>query len=107
MPLVWVVAACHLAPLFSQFKDGFPFDCCDVFSEGQDFLFNHYSSNFMFGLVDHWRVIQDQANEAKAAEHRANEEESRRIRAARGKAARARLNGVRKDLILTHTLCIN
>ncbi|KDN45434.1 hypothetical protein RSAG8_05021, partial [Rhizoctonia solani AG-8 WAC10335] len=91
MPLIWVVAACHLIPFFSQFDKNFAFDCCDILSSGKNFFFNHYSSNFMFDIVDRWRMIQDRANEAKAAELRANEEEARRVRAARGKAARARL----------------
>lgn len=100
MPLVWVVAACHLAPLFSQFDDDFAFDCCDVLSTGKDFFFNHFSSNFMFGLVDHWRMIQDRAEEAKAAEHQAREAEARRARATRGKAARARLVQLRNETSL-------
>ncbi|KAG8741813.1 hypothetical protein FRC11_014605 [Ceratobasidium sp. 423] len=94
MPLVWVVAACHLAPVFSQFADEFPFDGCNVLSVGKEFFFNHYLSNFMFSLVDHWRAIQDQADEAKAAELRAKEEEAQHVRAARGKATHARLTGV-------------
>ncbi|KEP46644.1 hypothetical protein V565_188010, partial [Rhizoctonia solani 123E] len=92
MPLIWVVAACHLVPLFSQFDNDFPFDCHDVLSCGKEFFFNHYSSHFMFGLVDHWRMVQDQAKEAEAAERRANEDKERRVRADRGKAARTRLH---------------
>ncbi|KAG8755733.1 hypothetical protein FRC11_005836 [Ceratobasidium sp. 423] len=95
IPLVWVVAACHLVPIFSQFDDDFRFDCYDVLSIGKVFFFNHYSSYFMFDLVDHWRAIQDKATEAQAAERRAIEEEAKRVRAARGKAARARLVQVR------------
>ncbi|KAG8684188.1 hypothetical protein FRC11_012493, partial [Ceratobasidium sp. 423] len=98
MPLVWVVAACHLVPLFSQFDHDSPFDCCDALSTGKEFFFNHYSSNFMFGLVDHWRMIQDKAAEAKAEERRAAEEEARRIRVARSKAARAKLVRVQAAL---------
>ncbi|CUA75711.1 hypothetical protein RSOLAG22IIIB_11943 [Rhizoctonia solani] len=95
MPLVWVVAACHLVPLFSQFDNDFPFDGCDVLSSGTNFFFNHYSSNSMFGMVDRWRMIQDQAKEAEAAERRAKEDEARRIRADRGKAACKRLHAMR------------
>ncbi|KAG8686202.1 hypothetical protein FRC11_009351 [Ceratobasidium sp. 423] len=96
--LVWVVAVCHLAPLFSQFDNDLPFDCYDVLSIGKEFFFNHYSSHFIFGLVDHWRTIQDQVAKAKAAERRAIEEEARRARAARGKAARAKLVQVRNAM---------
>ncbi|KAJ1308222.1 hypothetical protein OPQ81_003944 [Rhizoctonia solani] len=97
IPLVWVVAACHLAPVFSQFDTDFAFDCCNVLSTWKDFFFNHYSSNFMFGLVDHWQMIQDRAKEAKAAEQQAREAEERRTRAARGKASRARLTQMRNE----------
>ncbi|KAJ1299282.1 hypothetical protein OPQ81_011867 [Rhizoctonia solani] len=97
MPLVWVVAACHLAPVFSQFDQDFAFDSCDVLSTGKHFYFNHFSSNFMFGLVDHWRMIQDRDKEAKVAEQQAREAEARRARAARGKAACARLTQIRNE----------
>ncbi|EUC58991.1 hypothetical protein RSOL_289920 [Rhizoctonia solani AG-3 Rhs1AP] len=98
MPLVWVVAACHLVPLFSQFEEGFPFDCYDVLSTGKELFFNHYSSNFMFSLVDHWRMVQQKAAEAKAVERRAAEDEERHARAARGKVARARLVQIRAEM---------
>ncbi|KAG8704376.1 hypothetical protein FRC11_009938 [Ceratobasidium sp. 423] len=81
MPLVWIVAACNLTPLFSRFNNDFSFDCYDALSIGKEFFFNHYSSNFIFDLVDHQHTIQDQAAEA-ASECRAIEEEARCARAA-------------------------
>lgn len=97
VPLVWVVAACHLAPVFGQFPDNFPFDRHDLLSAGRDFFFNHYSSHFMFGLVDHWRAIQAKFNEAKAAKVRAIQEEAARAKAAKAKAARAKLVQTHKN----------
>jgi hypothetical protein len=98
MPLVWVIAACHLAPRFDQFDDIFPFDRHDLLSAGKLFFFNHYSSHFMFGMVNHWRAVQEQIDEAEAAARRAVEEEAARARATRGKVLRARLVQARNNM---------
>lgn len=91
VPLVWIVAACHLAPHFGQFNDDFPFERHDLLSVANEFFFNHYSSHFVFGMVDHWRAIQEKIDEAKAAEDRAREEEATHAKAIRAKAMRVKL----------------
>lgn len=91
LPLVWVVAACHITPAFSQLAETFLFEHHDLLSIRKDFFLNHYSSHFIFRVIDHWRAIQEKIDESKAAERRALEEEAARVKAARTKAMRMRL----------------
>lgn len=76
IPLTWIVAACHLAPLFNQFEPKFQIERHDLLSVGQHFFLNHYANHFIFGLMDHWRAVKAKVNEANTA----------RAKAARAKA---------------------
>ncbi|EUC56496.1 hypothetical protein RSOL_181130 [Rhizoctonia solani AG-3 Rhs1AP] len=98
IPVAWLVSACHLAPVFGQSPQGFPFERHDLLSVSKQFFFNHYSNHFIFGLVEHWRRAGAKADQAKVARLRDIAEEAARAKAARAKAARARLVRARTEL---------